>query len=208
MEKICEKCGKKYTPRKDKFKTSRFCSKICQHQKMGEISYEKLKTTWNNTNFKEAVEMALFKFVEKTPTCWNWVGKSKSSKMPYGRIAFRGKTWQAHKLSYAAHKGEIPEGKLVLHKCDNPSCVNPDHLYLGTYLDNQNDKRIRNHCKGEKLTEDQVIKIKKELLLHEKQKSRKGKYSMHQIGKRYGVSATMIKQIKDGISWNWVGVGA
>lgn len=204
--KKCEVCNEEYIPRKNKLETSRFCSKKCQMVEMGNASFKSLQNKWNDENFKDAVEMALDKFVEKTPTCWNWIGKSTSSKLPYGRISFRGKTWQAHRLSFAAFKGEIPEGKLVLHTCDNPSCVNPAHLYLGTYLDNQNDKRKRNRCVGEKLTEEEVKKIKEELELHYKQISRKGPYSLLQIGKRYGVSNQTIRMIRDGTTW--VGVGA
>lgn len=171
---------------------------------MGKQSYKNLQKKWDEDSFVDAVERALFKFVDKTNMCWNWIGKNTSSKMPYGRISFRGKTWQAHKLSYKAFVGEITPGMLVLHHCDNAACIRPQHLYLGTYLQNQADKRNRGRCKGEKLTEEQARQIKKELELHKEQKTPKGPYSLIQIGKRYGISQSMVKQILDGKSWSWV----
>lgn len=70
--------------------------------------------------------------------CWIWRG----NKLPsgYGLISkMRGKHEYAHRLSYRMHKGEIPNGLIVMHSCDNPSCVNPNHLSVGTYSDNSFD---------------------------------------------------------------------
>jgi len=77
--------------------------------------------------------------VQKTDDCWIWIGSHNNhgyGKMMYPR---KGEFIYAHRLSYILHKGEIPDGLLVLHKCDNPLCVNPSHLFLGTQLDNVHD---------------------------------------------------------------------
>lgn len=102
--------------------------------------------------------------------CWEWTDTKYG--IGYGRLETKGKRTTAHHISYKMHKGEIEAGKLVLHNCDNPPCVNPAHLKLGTPLDNMRDKVIRgrhNAAKGEshyaaKLTEAQVIEMRR---LHE-----------------------------------------
>lgn len=70
--------------------------------------------------------------------CWLWT----KGRMPfgYGAIVVNGKTKLAHRVSYEAHVGPIPSGLCVLHRCDVPPCVNPEHLFLGTQLDNMRDK--------------------------------------------------------------------
>jgi hypothetical protein len=105
------------------------------------------------------------------------------------------------------HFGPIPEGLIVCHRCDNPPCCRPDHLFLGTYKENSQDaaakKRIGRHPnsrrdnRGEKhgmakLTEAKVRKIKA------------SKQRVVVLAERYGVATGTIYQIKQGIRWGWV----
>lgn len=78
-----------------------------------------------------------FKYIQETGGCWNWM----SGRIPtgYGYLTLRGKNVYAHRLSWTIFFGPIPEGLCVLHRCDNPSCVRPDHLFLGTLSDNSID---------------------------------------------------------------------
>lgn len=103
----------------------------------------------------------------KTP-CWEW-NKTRESRN-YGTLFFNGKKIRASRFSWQIHRGFIPDGLCVLHSCDNPPCVNPDHLFLGTMTDNTADRHAKNrdgHCLGEshgmaKLTNEDILKIRSE----------------------------------------------
>jgi hypothetical protein len=77
--------------------------------------------------------------VNRTETCWLWTAQ-RVGTMGYGRIWLNGRGVAAHRYSYERFVGPIPAGMQVLHKCDNPVCVRPDHLFLGTQLENMQDK--------------------------------------------------------------------
>lgn len=86
--------------------------------------------------------------------CVEWLLSGTSQG--YGRVRYKGKKFLTHRLMWEFEKGPIPEGMQVLHKCDNPSCANVDHLFLGTNQDNVDDKMMkgrephskRTHCKN------------------------------------------------------------
>jgi hypothetical protein len=77
--------------------------------------------------------------------CWIWVA---SFRAQYGCFGYKNKIRPAHRVSYELYVGEIEDSKFVCHRCDNPSCVNPKHLFLGTHLDNMRDRTIKNRASG------------------------------------------------------------
>lgn len=93
-----------------------------------------------------------WKNVRKTAGCWEWRGSNNGRG--YGRIMFNRQRTLAHRLAWQFSRGAIPPDMSVLHTCDNPGCVNPDHLFLGTQTDNMIDAahkgRLRNQFSGKK----------------------------------------------------------
>lgn len=145
--------------------------------------------------------------------CWLWIGAT--SKRGYGHVSQgRGNpVKRAHRVSWEQHRGDIPKGMLVCHKCDVGICINPDHLFLGTSADNTSDMiaKGRNRVgdrhpnrmyperlprgskhRSAKLSEEDV----REILL--------GKESLSAAGRRFGVTKTAISMIRRRKLWRHV----
>lgn len=119
-------------------------------------------------------------------------------KNGYGKMPIDGVDTGAHRVAFEVVNGPIPDGLVVRHKCDNPPCINPLHLELGTHGDNGQDKATRDRSThgegnpGAKLTEPQVIQIRKLL--------RSG-IQQREIAERFGVGQSTISRIKKGTHW-------
>jgi hypothetical protein len=133
--------------------------------------------------------------------CWLWQGAL--NHFGYGKITWDGVEHQAHRASWIFHVGSIPDDLCVLHHCDIPSCVNPDHLWLGTRADNMadmwakgraSDRRGQNQGRSP-LTEPDVAHIRYFL--------QQG-WSHGQLAERYRVTRASIQQIKEWRSWTHV----
>jgi len=95
---------------------------------------------------------------DQKTNCWNWLGSRDGHG--YGRIGVQSKRWSAHRLAWTMHNGPVPPGLHVLHKCDNPSCVNPNHLWLGSHADNMIDRERKGRNAATRLTQDQKNRIR------------------------------------------------
>ena len=84
---------------------------------------------------------------EPNTGCWLFAGREWSHN-GYGRIRYRGRWWRAHRLAYKLLKGRLRRGKQVLHRCDTPACLNPDHLWQGTNRTNAKDRHRKGRTRG------------------------------------------------------------
>lgn len=142
--------------------------------------------------------------VRKTRGCWYWEGNKDIGG--YGRIVVSGTKLKAHRYSWEIHNGEIPNGIFVCHKCDNPSCVKPDHLFLGSNNDNRQDSVSKNRhncgysvgesCALAKLTAKQVEEIRRR-----HQPRSRGKNGTSSLSREFGVLPEAIRRIIRGDSW-------
>lgn len=150
-----------------------------------------------------------------TYDCWEWQGaKNTKGYGEFWNTLRDGRHTRAHQVSWILRNGEIPDGLCICHKCDNPSCVNPAHLFLGTVEENNADtikkgRRIqgkllygRDHpqhgsnAPHSKLTDKDVLEI-----LHIRDTE---KISFAKIGSRFGVSAGLVNNIVHGRKWKWL----
>ena len=139
--------------------------------------------------------------------CWIWHGtrsgpRWKNSSIPgYGKFQLGGKSQSAHRVAFCLYHHEIPHGLHVLHKCDNPLCVNPDHLFLGSHIDNMADK----HAKGrEVLPPSGELHHKAKLAEFEVRSIRKSPYPKQYLAQTYGVSVCTINDIQKRRSWRHI----
>ena len=132
--------------------------------------------------------------------CHEWVdGRSPTGN---GKFKHKGKHLRAHRVAYEMHKGPIPEGMFICHRCDNPSCVNIDHLFLGTPQDNLDDCVRKGRLKPRKgeahphaiLTEDDVRAIR----------DLRGTMLQREIAQKFGVHRVTVIDILVGRSWKHV----
>lgn len=133
--------------------------------------------------------------------CWKWTAGLVKG---YGQFKLCGKHYLAHRIAYFLANGQVEEGLCVLHRCDNPACVNPDHLFAGTNQDNANDMVYKGRAarqKGSshgssKLIEDEVIEIRSRYA--------DGGISQDAIGLEFGVSQRLVSHIVNRENWKHI----
>jgi len=141
--------------------------------------------------------------VRKTEKCWLWVGTVRPNG--YGAIQEGGRgsrTISAHRLSYQLHKGPIPDGMVVMHSCDNPACVNPDHLFVGTYKENTADmiSKGRKRAVAPLGVDNGKAKLNDALVRYIRQSDK----NAAGIARELNFSETCIRSVLSGRTWSHV----
>jgi len=132
--------------------------------------------------------------------CWEW----QTHKKWYGIFRIKNKCFGSHRIAYTLYYGQIPEKMFICHKCDNPSCVNPHHLFLGTQKDNIIDCSNKNRlvdnsgekCGTHKLTGQEILEIR--------QKYIPKIYTQQKLAKEYGVCPSQISLIVNNKRWKHI----
>lgn len=141
--------------------------------------------------------------------CWEWQGY-REPRWGYGRCGGGGRSSggdevAAHRIAWILARGEIPDGLCVLHRCDNPPCVNPAHLFLGTKADNNADKAQKDRstfgslCPTAKLTEDRVTEVLRRYEAGE---------SQTQVARAVGVSRSAVRSLLIQRTWRRASAGS
>lgn len=237
---ICEYCHREYSDRPTRMSGRRHCSQDCRaaHETMrlssrtakclacGKEFFIKQVVKGKNrfcsracvdTQRQGTVEERFWSKVERGPDCWNWRGTIRENG--YGVFSLKtnkSRFTSAHRTAWLISGFEIPEGMCVLHRCDNRKCVRPDHLFLGTSADNNQDrarkgrsasgvnhpfnKRPETIKRGSlhpmaKWTEDDVLKILALLRSGENQSY---------ISRTLGIPRGIVNQISRGKAWRHV----
>lgn len=188
----CKACGKEFAVLRfwANSKTARFCSVPCRD------AYKRhpAQSFWPRVNKEGSIPP----HCPELGPCWVWTGGK--TRHGYGKTGTRNGT---HRISWEIHNGPIPDGLHVLHRCDNPPCVNPSHLFLGNHADNVRDMASKGRQRGPrgdthgwaKITEEQAreILLRKEL-----------GQGLTEICEALGLPKTTVSNIYRGTSWKWL----
>ena len=172
----CEICGNAFVPQIGNLRVGwgRRCSRTCAAKK-GTLE----QRFWSHVNVKRG--------------CWLWTRQTYNgcAYLAVGKGEYGTKMIKAARMAWTLMRGPIPEGLCVLHHCDNPMCMNPEHLWLGTFADNSRDMRLKGRGRT-KLTQDDVQAIRNIPGTH------------REIAKQFGVSHRMIGDIINNKWWRHI----
>lgn len=143
------------------------------------------------------------KYVIKQDGCWDWKGCKINGG--YGSVRIGYPKIYAHRASWILTNGEIPKNMLVLHKCDNRSCTNPEHLFLGTTRDNVMDavKKGRHPTIGKSGANNHMAKLTPEEVIDIREWVSKG-FTGREIAERYGISASHVHTLAQRACWRTI----
>lgn len=159
-------------------------------------------TYWQDATRRAAIMARFWGFVNRTTAteCWTWLGTVNGHK--YGVFVLAGRTRaMAHRFAWLVSRGPIPAGKVVCHSCDNPRCVNPNHLRVDSQAGNIHEsvRKARKNCWGhQKLDAGRVLAIRDRYAA--------GGVTQRTLGREFGVARNTVSQIITGKTWGHLSV--
>lgn len=183
----CQGCGEQFVtqPQRAKEGRDKFCSRGC--------------FAHNRHLIAKPLEERFWKHVRKTDACWLWTAYKDEHGYGYIATGTGSKPMRARRVSWELHYGPVPDGKEVLLTCDDPSCVCPDHLILGTAFDRVRLAVERGHTtrgRGKKLSEDVVRAIRTRYAA--------GGTTQQQLSQEYGVNQATVSEIIRHLIWSHI----
>lgn len=196
MIKTCPNCNAQFDSSLKRAE-ARFCTVACTHRAASKRRSRLVAQLPLPANIKELLEFNIERVTESG--CWLWTGRT--NPRGYGQIAVPNSRY-AHRVAYEAYKGSFDKNLFVCHKCDTPSCINPDHLFLGTHSDNMKDairKGRRSHIRPPRLYGEQhaLTKVTEAQALEIKFSTE----STRKTAKRYGLCQATVSSIRTGRTW-------
>lgn len=177
----CKKCKAHFEIPLSKLGKRKYCSAACKFSKtLKQRFFEKVS-------------------VKSKSECWPWV--ANTSPKGYGMIGSGKTKVGAHRVSWEIHKGSIPDGLQVLHKCDNPPCVNPRHLFLGTHGDNMRDMVEKHRNKDVKGEKNPMSKLNGCEVLKIRRRRKKFGETLRSLATDFGISKSNVSFIVRNESW-------
>lgn len=139
---------------------------------------------------------------DKANNCWTW--QASVDRNGYGKFWLHGKVRGAHRVAYELTYKAISKGLVICHRCDNPPCVNPSHLFASSQLENIKDMVKKGRSIKQKGTRNHNAKLDEQQVKEIRAKYATGKYSYKQLGMEYGVHLDMIGRIVKRKNWKHI----
>lgn len=187
VPRVCQTCGAAFLARASDVKVGGglYCARAC-------YTAARVGRKWSHSTTPLAERF--WSKVNKTDSCWLWTGATVPRG--YGKISEGrrdGLVLIAPRVSWELHYGPIPEGAYVCHRCDVPACVRPDHLFLGTPLENTTDMWDKGRARTKITAEDaEAIRLR----------YARGGVTHADLGRQYGISPSQVRNVVHGASWS------